>query len=339
LRLSVLDGCAVPRPLYPVLRKLKHESGCTFNSVYRGDDAAGILHRHGKHTQRELYETLPAGTANPPGRSTHELRSDGVPYPGPIGRKLRWWQCGLDVNDWEISHVIDTAKKLGWELFQPYPSGTEYHHLNFRRRPARWRLIFHAVFGPKRRKHRPSGGKRAPAAKHAHRPPRHHPHPTPTVMFDSIDLSQVPSNAPAVACYTSGNWPTYEDSKRRFPKARHLSIAVSSAHDADCLDVEPGDATPQDAPRWVRRQLHRGIKRPVVYASVSSMAGILAQLAAHGIRRDQVRLWTAHYTHHPHRCSPACGFGLKTTADATQWTDRARGRTLDESHLAKNFFA
>ena len=58
-KLKVLDGCAVPKPLYPILRKLKKDvPGLTFNSVYRGDDAAKILHAHGKSTQRHRIETV-----------------------------------------------------------------------------------------------------------------------------------------------------------------------------------------------------------------------------------------------------------------------------------------
>lgn len=155
MRYLAIDGCACPRPLSPVLKKLKRKSGNTYNSIYRGEDAAALLHRFGKHTQAELFATLPAGVANPPGRSTHELRSDGVPYPGPIGRKLKWWQCGIDINDSQVDHAIATAHSLGWTLFRPYGSGVEYHHVNFAHRPARWRLLYHAIFKPKPKKKAP----------------------------------------------------------------------------------------------------------------------------------------------------------------------------------------
>jgi hypothetical protein len=119
----------------PYFALLAKEARATVNSIYRGSDAAAILHRHGKHTQAELYRTLPPGTANPPGRSTHELRSDGAAYAGPIGRKLEWWQQGIDVNDGDVERMMREARKHGWDLFQPYHSGVEFHHLNFRHRP------------------------------------------------------------------------------------------------------------------------------------------------------------------------------------------------------------
>lgn len=157
-------------------------------------------------------------------------------------------------------------------------------------------------------------------------------------MFDSIDISQIPASAKAVAGYTSGNWPTYPELVKHWPHAHRLSIAVTSSHDADCLDVEPGDATPTDAAAWVRRQQQRGVKRPVLYCSLSGAQTLLETLARAGIPRSNVRLWTAHYTGKAHLCSPACGFGLKASADATQWTDHALGRNLDESLCNGQFF-
>lgn len=149
-------------------------------------------------------------------------------------------------------------------------------------------------------------------------------------MFDSIDLSQFPANPRAVAGYVGGFWPTYHDLQSRFPGALKLSIAVNASEDADCLDIEPGDATPQEAAGWVRRQHVRGVHRPGVYSSISSMGLVLVQLASAGIARHEVNVWTAHYTFDSHRCGPS-EYGLGTTADATQFTDHSGGSNLDES--------
>jgi len=158
------------------------------------------------------------------------------------------------------------------------------------------------------------------------------------VMFDSVDVPEIPANAEAVAGYTSGLFPTFPVLQQQFQNAKRLSIAVTSSNDAECLDVEPGDAEPRDAPAWVRRQKERGVRKPVVYASLSTMPTILSVLAQNGISRGEVRLWSAHYTHHAHICSPACGFGFQTRADATQWTDEAMGRNLDQSLCDGSFF-
>jgi peptidoglycan hydrolase-like protein with peptidoglycan-binding domain len=152
MKLGVIDECAAPKKMVPVFAVAKEKVGVSvlYNSIYRGQDAASILHRYGKHTQAELYQMWLNGQgnpANPPGRSTHECRSDGVPYPGPIGRKLRYWQVGFDVNDAYIA-ATKTAfanlkhHKLGRkfiavsvEAFQPYPGSSEFHHLNLKKKP------------------------------------------------------------------------------------------------------------------------------------------------------------------------------------------------------------
>jgi hypothetical protein len=131
----VIQGCPCNALLAPYIELLRRETGATVNSIYRGQDAAGILHKHGHHTQAEIYASSPPGVANPPGRSTHERRSDAVAYQGPVGRGLAWWQQGLDVNDGDVPHLIAAAKRHGWELGQPYRSGVEFHHVNFCKPP------------------------------------------------------------------------------------------------------------------------------------------------------------------------------------------------------------
>ena len=160
----------------------------------------------------------------------------------------------------------------------------------------------------------------------------------PLVMYDDVNLDLIPADAEAVAGYVNGRWPTFSQLAKRWPKAKHLSIAVNAEYDADCLDIESGDATPAQAPTWVRRQIARGAKKPVVYSSVSEMPTVLSVLKASGIRRSKVRVWTAHYTGKPHRCGAECYRGFATVADATQYTDNALGRSLDASLVADSFF-
>ena len=124
-RFAEIDGCAVPRAYYPVFRKLKAVSGCTYNSIDRSDEAAPILHRNGKSTQSEVIrkhaEGVPGfGPANPVDESTHCRRNDGVAYPNlPRKAKLKPWQVGFDVDDDQVDDVIRAADELGWEVFQP----------------------------------------------------------------------------------------------------------------------------------------------------------------------------------------------------------------------------
>jgi hypothetical protein len=132
-------GVVMPVQLAGVLHTIQADIGCEYVSCYRGEDAQALLNEHGLHDQAQIYQEYldheEPNPANPPGRSTHELKSDGVPYPGPIGRDLEWWQCGIDVDDAHVAAFISEARKHGWIAFRPYPSGFEYHHVNFAKFP------------------------------------------------------------------------------------------------------------------------------------------------------------------------------------------------------------
>jgi hypothetical protein len=158
-------------------------------------------------------------------------------------------------------------------------------------------------------------------------------------MFDSTTIEAIPLDARAVAGYIGGWYLTYWNLVARCPRALHLSIAINAEEDAECLDVEAGDATPAEVPDWVRRQLARGVDRPVIYSSVSTMPAILSLLEEVSIPASSIRVWTAHYTQVPHLCGPGnCGYGMRVSADATQWTSRALDSNLDESLCTDNFF-
>jgi hypothetical protein len=161
-------------------------------------------------------------------------------------------------------------------------------------------------------------------------------------MYDTILNNQFPSGAAAYAGYVDGSLgdqPNYAYIVSAFPRAQHLSIALFAGDNADALDVENGAATPDEVPAWYATQRKRGLQRPCVYASASTMNdSILAVLSQAGIARAAVRLWTAHYGVGPHVCGPyTCG-ALSENADGTQWTPSAGGLVLDESLLDGNFF-
>lgn len=160
----------------------------------------------------------------------------------------------------------------------------------------------------------------------------------PKVMFDDTSVQLIPEKAPAVAGYVGGNFETWPEIVTGFPDAHKLSIAVNAGEHARCLDIETGDATPAEGPNWVRGMLERHPDLyPVLYGSISLMPEILAAMLDSGFKRNEFLLWSAHYTFHPHICSPkTCGFA--TECDATQWTDLALGRSLDESRLKPHFF-
>jgi len=164
-------------------------------------------------------------------------------------------------------------------------------------------------------------------------------------MFDTIYNDQFPPNAAAYAAYVDGglgDQPNYAYIVSAFPKAEHMSISLLG-NNADALDVESGAATASQVPAWVDAQRKRGVQRPVVYASASTMnSEILSTLSGAGIARSTVRLWTAHYEVGQHICGPGSCGALSVDADGTQWTPNAvvNGATLvlDQSLLLENFF-
>jgi hypothetical protein len=153
------------------------------------------------------------------------------------------------------------------------------------------------------------------------------------LMFDSTNVADIPSTGmDAVAGYVGGNFTTWSALVKRFPHLPALSIAVNSSQDAQCLDVEKGDATPADVPFWLDTQarLHPG-RTPIIYTSASQIAAVRA---AAGRRR--YLLWSAHYGVGEHVCG-RCGY---PGADATQFDDKgAHGEHIDRTVMSAAFLA
>jgi peptidoglycan hydrolase-like protein with peptidoglycan-binding domain len=136
---AIIDDCPVPKELADEIVAIKAESGASLNSCDRSPEAEPILKRVGKQSQAQLYDGFihhrPGyNPANPPGRSTHERRNDGVAYPGNAGDQLEYWQVGMDWTN--PPAVIKAASKRGWIVTTTYPnSAHEAQHLNFRKEP------------------------------------------------------------------------------------------------------------------------------------------------------------------------------------------------------------
>jgi hypothetical protein len=152
-------------------------------------------------------------------------------------------------------------------------------------------------------------------------------------MFDDITVANLPGGAKAYAGYVDGRYRNFADVKTRFPQAAIVSIAVFAQDDAEVLDVEQGDATIADIYAWLKRQLARGVWRPVIYTSVSNVDRMMLTMVANGFKRSDYRIWSAHYTDRAHLCGPqTCGL-TKEPCDWTQFTSRANNSSLDESLL------
>lgn len=132
-------------------------------TVISGDRRAGVAERFGHSSQAYLFDHQndPGfNPANPPLTSTHEYRNGGENprYPGyvggaaypkvPVGKHLAPHELGLDLgsND-EATAFCRAVERVGLHFFQPYPTGSELHHVNCRMTAdelIRW-LIKHKV--------------------------------------------------------------------------------------------------------------------------------------------------------------------------------------------------
>lgn len=152
-------------------------------------------------------------------------------------------------------------------------------------------------------------------------------------MYDTVTpgaVGRLASTSPdAIAGYIDGRYKDLAELERLYPNHQHLSIAVSAGDDADCLDVENGDATPAQAPGWVIRQHARGVARPVLYADLSTLPIVMLKVASAGIARRSVRLWMAHFDQVPN---------VPDGYDGHQYTDRWQGRNVDASVVLDDFF-
>ena len=137
------------------------------------------------------------------------------------------------------------------------------------------------------------------------------PKPKRFTMYDAVTLGNIPHNAEAVAAYNDGDFSDYDQALKLFPHAKVASITVTAARDGHILDVENGDATPQQAPVWVRRQHVRGLKMPIVYIELSRLGELFTAMARAGIHRSEYLVWCAHYTDIPH---------IEAGCDATQYS-------------------
>lgn len=121
-----------------IVARISVRSGVAINSHAREEACRPWLAQIGKHDQAYLFQhqgTQGIGPANPPGRSTHERRNDGVAYRyWPAWVKIPKWARGIDTAN--SPEFIREAVKEGYTVTLTYPGSVgERQHVNFRRKP------------------------------------------------------------------------------------------------------------------------------------------------------------------------------------------------------------
>ena len=117
------------------------------------------------------------------------------------------------------------------------------------------------------------------------------------MMYDGVNAGSVPAGAAIYAGYVDGNWQSYDALAAEYPGALHVSICVTSGDDARVLDVESGDATPDEAPAWAARQRAAGTAYPVVYMNESTWSAVQSAFSDQGVAAPLY--WVASYVDDP----------------------------------------
>ena len=161
---------------------------------------------------------------------------------------------------------------------------------------------------------RPTAPKRVPAAA-----------PKPYRIYDSVTPGTIPSGEVA-AVYANGAYATSAAQVTGHHSVLWIDTDGSDPG-ANVLDVEPGDASPAAAAKWVRQRLTAHSDTvAIVYTMMSDWQQVKHEIAAlPAAMRSKVRYWIADPTGVPH---------VVAGANATQWS---WGDNYDISTANPNF--
>jgi hypothetical protein len=128
------------------------------------------------------------------------------------------------------------------------------------------------------------------------------PQPPMRTMYDSTNPLDIPTTAVLVAGYIDGRWgpdhlamgePTGWDGAgwARFLRSQWVKIAVhATTNDGHVLDVENGNATPEEAVTWVR-QRRAALQDPSVYMNANTWPQV--QAAFRAVNEPEPHYWVA----------------------------------------------
>lgn len=170
-------------------------------------------------------------------------------------------------------------------------------------------------------------------------------------MYDSISADNIPLGVEMVAGYIDAGphpaAPPWSDADwARFPNAVKVRIATqASTNDGHVIDVEQGDATPFDAPKWVARRRQQGLAQPTVYCSLSLWDTCKSQFDSQGIGYPE--WWIAAYnnqaTLYPgsvaHQYTDTGPYDLSAVADYWPSVDDNPSPTPTKGHDKKMWLA
>jgi len=148
-------------------------------------------------------------------------------------------------------------------------------------------------------------------------------------MYDAVNIANLPADATLLAGYVDGRDTTGHFARVRtaHPQTRVLRITVTGGTlDAEIGDIEVGDMTPHSGAAWAARKIAAG-QHPTLYCNASTWPSVKAEVQKAGIA-GRISYWIADYDGDP---------TIPAGAVAKQFTDRALGRSLDQSIVAAHW--
>jgi hypothetical protein len=163
------------------------------------------------------------------------------------------------------------------------------------------------------------------------------------LMYDAVTPANIPANAAMVAGYVDGRYAWSAADWARFPNAVHVPIAVfPTTNSGVVLDVEQGDATPQQAPGWVQMRRAAGVD-PTVYCSEDAWPAVRAAFTAAGV--PQPHYWVAAYPGEgavipvgavAHQYQDAGPYDLSVVADFWPGVDQGEDMTPEQDQMLRD---
>ena len=134
--------------------------------------------------------------------------------------------------------------------------------------------------------------------------------PQPYLIYDSVNPQAIPGD-PVVATYADGPNPDPPSSVAQFSHVLWVDIDASDPH-ADALDIEPGCASPSEAPGWVSARLTADPHTvAILYTMISQWPTVRADVSSlPAWMQSRIRWWIADPTGSPH---------IVPGSQATQW--------------------
>ena len=119
-------------------------------------------------------------------------------------------------------------------------------------------------------------------------------------MYDGINslapgIAREFPDATKIAGYDNGRYAWTQADWNLFPHADHIHISVTaSANMGDVLDVETGDATPDQTHGWISMRKSAGLFRPTIYCSLDTAQAVRDGTREYILGKDY-DMWVARY--------------------------------------------